>query len=113
MPRSAKAAEAMRAAIDAFVGRLPERVDQLVQLSAAGDLAELKRALHQIKGVGAGFGFPRITELAGRAEQAVVTQAALERVRADVDELVAVIRGVDGYQRGGPGRAEPDAAHRG
>jgi signal transduction histidine kinase/HPt (histidine-containing phosphotransfer) domain-containing protein/ActR/RegA family two-component response regulator len=113
MPRSAKAAEAMRGAIQAFVGRLPERVDHLLQLSAAGDLAELKRALHQIKGVGAGFGFPRITEVAGRAEQAVVTQAALERVRADVDELVAVIRGIDGFDKGAPGRAQPDVAHRG
>ncbi len=113
-PRSAKVAAAMRGATDAFVGRLPERVDQLLRLTADGDLAELRRALHQLKGVGAGFGFPRMTELAGRAEQAVSAQAAVERVRAEVDELVGMIRGVDGYGKGGQGHAEePNAAHRG
>ena len=113
VPRSAKVAAAMRGATEAFVGRLPERVDQLLKLTADGDLAELRRALHQLKGVGAGFGFPRITELAGRAEQAVSAQAAVERVRADVDELVGLIRQVDGYGKGGQGHAdEPNAAHR-
>ena len=104
----------MRGATEAFVGRLPDRVDQLLKLTADGDLAELRRALHQLKGVGAGFGFPRITELAGPGRAGRVSaQAAVERVRADVDELVGLIRQVDGYGKGGQGHAEePNAAHR-
>jgi signal transduction histidine kinase/HPt (histidine-containing phosphotransfer) domain-containing protein/ActR/RegA family two-component response regulator len=111
MPRSPKAAEAMRAATRAFVGRLPERVALLERLCAAGDLAQLKQTLHQLKGVGTGFGQPRLTELAARAERDVIAQAALDQVRADVDELVTMIRGIEGFDEGTPARAEPDAAH--
>src|SRR5439155_23973911 len=67
IPRSEKAAEAMRRAIGGFIERLPERVAAMHRLLSANELDELKRTLHQLKGAGAGFGFPTITQLAAKA----------------------------------------------
>ncbi|HSV16451.1 MAG TPA: ATP-binding protein, partial [Tepidisphaeraceae bacterium] len=110
IPRSEKAAEAMRRAIGGFVERLPERVASIGRLLAAHELDELKRTLHQLKGAGAGFGFPSITQLAAKAEQTVATNQALEQIRSEVDSLVALIRRVDGYNPGREEYVKADAA---
>ncbi|HEV7301119.1 MAG TPA: ATP-binding protein [Tepidisphaeraceae bacterium] len=89
--------KALAAAVAGFVSRLPARVSTLQGQVADGNLAELKRTLHQLKGAGTGYGFPKITALAAQAERAVVAQQALEEIRAEVDHLVEVIRMVDGY----------------
>ena len=88
----------MREIVTKFIERLPKRVDDLAELMAKGNLTELQRAVHQLKGAGKGYGFPSISELAGRAEQYVKEQAQLETIQTAVDELIGVIRDVDGYQ---------------
>ena len=108
--RSTKVADAMRQAVQAFVNRLPDRVNTLASLSAAGDLDELKRVLHQMKGSGSGFGFPRLTELAGQAERTILAQGAAEQVRAEVDSLIAFVRSIDGFD-GRKLHAASEAAH--
>jgi signal transduction histidine kinase/CheY-like chemotaxis protein/HPt (histidine-containing phosphotransfer) domain-containing protein len=109
-PRSEKAAEAMRRAVTGFVERLPERVATMTRLADTGELDELKRTLHQLKGAGAGFGFPAITQLAAKAEQTVATNQALDQIRTEVDALVALIRRVDGYESGREGYVNTEAA---
>ena len=90
-------AAAMKNAVAGFVSRLPEKVDALLSLHAAGDLDELRRLTHQLKGAGTGFGFPTITETAARAEAVIKAATDLDAIRTHVDELIALIRSTGGY----------------
>ncbi|HYE21781.1 MAG TPA: ATP-binding protein [Tepidisphaeraceae bacterium] len=87
----------VRRVLDGFVRRLPQRVDQLARSMAGHDVDALLAAVHQLRGAGAGYGFGPLSDLAGRAEDALKVHADLERAKADVDELIALIRTVDGY----------------
>jgi len=110
LPRDKDAmAEAMRKAVEGFVSRLPAKVDALLQLRQAGDLEELRRLIHQLKGAGAGFGFPRISETAARAEAAIKAAAGVEAVCAGVEELIGLIRSTAGYDAGQEGHDVPAA----
>ncbi len=96
-PKANDPGAAMRNAIAGFVGRLPARVDALVSLSAASDFEELRRVVHQLKGAGGGYGFPKITEIAARAEAHITAQADCQTIQAGVNELIELIRGVQNY----------------
>jgi DNA-binding NarL/FixJ family response regulator len=98
VPRSPAAAEAMRRAVEQFVGRLPDRVRTISRLLDARDLDELHRAVHQLKGAGSGYGFPQITQAAAAAEATIKERGELDAVRREVDALVALVRRVEGYQ---------------
>ncbi|HTW95963.1 MAG TPA: response regulator, partial [Tepidisphaeraceae bacterium] len=102
------AAAAMRHAVMGFVSRLPGRVDSLVQLADRGELEELRRLVHQLKGSGTGYGFPKITEAAAAAEAAIKASDRVEAVRGQVDELIELIRSVDGYDRNKEQHAKPE-----
>jgi CheY-like chemotaxis protein/anti-sigma regulatory factor (Ser/Thr protein kinase) len=103
-------AAAMRQAVLGFVRRLPAKVDALVSLLAAGDLDELRRVTHQLKGAGTGFGFPAITEFAARAEAAIKAGAIIDTAKRQIDELVELIRNTPGYDRAGETAVTPAAA---
>jgi HPt (histidine-containing phosphotransfer) domain-containing protein len=92
-------------AVAGFVSRLPMRIHTLLSQLAAGDDEELQRTAHQLKGAGAGFGFPQITGLAAIAEDAIKQKAARPQVIAAVNDLVDCIRRVDGYVEGGQATA--------
>jgi CheY-like chemotaxis protein len=89
----------MKEVLGEFVGKLPERVDQLAQLLRQGNLEELRRAVHQLKGAGGGYGFPQITEAAALAEKCVKDNEAVESVAAEVKSLIQLIRSVEGYDK--------------
>ena len=105
LPRSAAAAAAMRQAVELFVSRLPERVNNLSRLLEENALADLRVAVHQLKGAGAGYGLPEITATAARAETALKESAGLDQVRREVDDLISLIRRVEGYHPEKEGRA--------
>jgi HPt (histidine-containing phosphotransfer) domain-containing protein len=86
-----------KALLDKFISRLPERVSTMTRLLQEQNLVELERAVHQLKGAGHGYGFTGITEIAARAEQRIRTKADLQAVKTEVDELVRLIRSVQGY----------------
>ena len=86
-----------RALLDKFISRLPERVATITRLLQEQNLVELERAVHQLKGAGHGYGFAGITEIAARAEQRIRSKADVASVKAEVDELVRLIRSVQGY----------------
>jgi signal transduction histidine kinase/CheY-like chemotaxis protein/HPt (histidine-containing phosphotransfer) domain-containing protein len=90
--------EAMRNAVAGFVARLPEKVDALMALTRSGDVEELRRLAHQLKGAGSGFGFPAITETAARLEASMKSETDLNDVHVGVDELIALIRSTAGYE---------------
>ena len=83
--------------LDKFISRLPERVATMSRLLAEQNLLELERAVHQLKGAGHGYGFTGITEIAARAEQRIRAKADVAAVKAEVDELIRLIRSVQGY----------------
>ena len=60
-------------------------------------MEELRRLVHQLKGAGAGYGFPNITEAAKKTESLIKATAECEAVQAAVNELVELIRGIEGY----------------
>ena len=80
-----------------FVGGLPERVSRMVDSLHKGELEDLRRLLHQLKGAGGGYGFAPITAAAAEAESAVKTGQAIEAITAQVNGLVELIRTVEGY----------------
>ena len=77
-----------------FANELPGRAESVESLLQQGDLDELQRLAHQLKGAGGGYGFAPVTEVAAALEQALkdgVDATALEaRASALCDTLRAV-----------------------
>ncbi|HEX4052725.1 MAG TPA: response regulator [Tepidisphaeraceae bacterium] len=105
-------ASAMQKAVEGFVGRLPARVASLNSFVEAGEIEELRRLTHQLKGAGAGYGFPQITETAARVEALIKSSEQLETIRGGVNELVQLIRSVKGYNRTKETNGSAETAHR-
>ena len=82
-----------------FIARLPERVNTLYQLLDAQNLDQLRQAIHQLKGAAGGYGFPQLTELAGRAEQKIREQSQIDAIKGDVETMIELVRSIDGYDR--------------
>ena len=87
----------MREIIEQFVESLPQQVERMMELLRAQDLIQLRRAVHQLKGAGGGYGFDQITELAAVAEKRIQSNEPLEQVGAAVQELAGTIRSVEGF----------------
>ena len=87
----------MREVIDEFVARLPLQVANIKRMLDEKNLDELRRAVHQMKGAGGGYGFAQITTFAAKAEQKVKDGAPLDAIAGQVDELVQLVRRVRGY----------------
>ena len=103
----------MRDLVVEFVGRLPGQIARIQQLLDEQNLQELGRAVHQLKGAGGGYGFPKITEMALKAETEVKAGAALETITARVNEFVELVRKVEGYdstaEQADPPKAESNS----
>ena len=87
----------MREVIEEFVARLPIQVAGIRRMLDEKNLEELRRAVHQMKGAGGGYGFAQITTYAARAEQVVKDGGSLEKIAGQVEELVQLVRRVRGY----------------
>ncbi len=104
-------ASAMRKAVEGFINRLPARVVSLTNLVQTGEVEELRRLTHQLKGAGAGYGFPQITEIAARVESLIKSSEQLDTIKTGVDELVELIRSIKGYDRSKETHGSAEAAH--
>lgn len=86
----------MQDLIDLFVGEMPAKVGELRRLSIAGDLMQIQRTAHQMKGACGGYGFPGLSAAAARMEDflkalgpvAKADEQVLGRVRRDVEGLI-------------------------
>ena len=87
----------MRGILDEFVEGMAVQVGHMTEWLEREDLQSLRRAAHQLKGAGGGYGFPQVTELAGRVERSISETEPMEVIAARVDELVRLIRRVEGY----------------
>lgn len=54
--------------IDKFISRLPGMWDSIRQAHKVQDEEEFLRLIHQMKGVGGGYGYPVLTELCSQIE---------------------------------------------
>jgi signal transduction histidine kinase/CheY-like chemotaxis protein/HPt (histidine-containing phosphotransfer) domain-containing protein len=88
----------MREVLGEFVSQLPAHVARMESLLAAQSMDELRRAVHQLKGAGGGYGFAPITQFAAAAEQRIKGGDPLDQVAREVNALVALIRQIEGYQ---------------
>ena len=84
--------------IDAYVSELPGQVQRILDLARRQQAEPLRRLVHQIKGAGGGYGLPALSAAAATAEGAVA-EAEVTRLTEYVDELVSLMRSVQGYDR--------------
>jgi HPt (histidine-containing phosphotransfer) domain-containing protein len=54
--------------VELFVSELPGRIEALIAAWTGRRITELTRMAHQLKGAGAGYGFPTIGQAAGALE---------------------------------------------
>jgi HPt (histidine-containing phosphotransfer) domain-containing protein len=81
-----------------FVAQLPAHVRAMEALLDQQDLSELSKHVHQLSGAGGMYGFPQITRAAAEAERRMNGQEPLEAVRRGVEELIRLVRSVEGYE---------------
>lgn len=74
--------------IEEFVNALHERVISLENSLNTGDLAELTRIAHQLKGSCGGYGFDVIGQAAAVLETSAKAAQSVEQVSREVAELI-------------------------
>jgi len=52
--------------VNQFIQNLPERVDNLITSYNNGELAEVRKITHDLKGLGGGYGFAQLSEVASK-----------------------------------------------
>jgi HPt (histidine-containing phosphotransfer) domain-containing protein len=83
-----------------FVQEMPQRVEQLSGAWARHDLSTLRRLTHQLKGSGGGYGFPAISESAGKVEELVASVISGDRapdtagIQQELRDLMDLCRSV-------------------
>lgn len=90
----------MREIVELFVQEMPERIEAINTLWRDQQLNELRRAAHQLKGAGGGYGFPTVGQAAARLEQSLMAlehgsaKASIDTLRTQFEELVSLCRAV-------------------
>ncbi len=78
-----------------FADELPSRAESVETLLRQGDLGELQRLAHQLKGAGGGYGFSAVTEVAAALEQALKDGVAAAVLEARASALCETLRAVE------------------
>jgi CheY-like chemotaxis protein len=86
--------------LEKFISRLPDRVSTIQNALDEGDLEALRQAVHNLKGAGSGYGFRPLSEQSAKAEDALRAEQSLDEIRREVDQLIGLIRRVEGYPAG-------------
>jgi PAS domain S-box-containing protein len=85
-----------RHVLEQYISELPGDVARLADLVRRQNLDDLATMIHQIKGTGGLYGFPRITELAAAVEDSI-NHSKLDEAKRDIEELIQFMRRIDGY----------------
>ena len=80
-----------RKTIEMFVNTLPKRLEEMQEAAQQGQLKELAVKVHALKGLGGFAGFPIFTEKTRLLEE-TIRENEIEKIRAGIDELVALCR---------------------
>lgn len=88
----------MQELIQLYIQDIPVRLQGIRTAMASGNLNEVRRLSHQLRGASAGFGFAQVGDVAAEVEETIKAlheQAdAIERVRPLVEKLDALCRRV-------------------
>lgn len=87
----------MRELVQLFTSELPDRVRVIQDAWSTREITSLRRAVHQLKGASAGYGFPTIGQAAGAIEDRLRGLAASDEpgwqtLRRQVDQLITLCR---------------------
>ena len=89
--------EAVKAFLSTFVAELPKDVARVNSLLEQGNFDHLGETAHRLKGSGGLYGFDTISAAASALEAGLKEQQALEETKKQVNELIDLIRRVEGY----------------
>ncbi len=81
--------------VQEFAQELPSRAESAETLLKQGDLGELQRLAHQLKGAGGGYGFAAVTEVAAALEQALKDGVEVAVLDARASALCETLRAVE------------------
>lgn len=76
--------------VEMFVDEIPGRLDKMMRLLDEGDMEELRRSAHQIKGSAGSYGFEPLSPVAHRVEDAVRNDEPEEQIRQYIVKLSEV-----------------------
>ena len=80
--------------------RLPVLIADIEQHWAAGDPNKVATIVHQLKGTGANYGYPAITESAKTCEQAIRAELPMSQVYPLLQTVLRTLRGaVAGFEQ--------------
>lgn len=69
--------------IDKFMARLPDFMESITRTYAEKNQEEFSGLIHQLKGVGGGYGYPMLTEICARIEEENKAGSNLDLVMAE------------------------------
>jgi HPt (histidine-containing phosphotransfer) domain-containing protein len=78
-----------QALVQVFLQKLPEMVNDICGSYAKQDWDTMQRVSHKLKGMGGGFGFPELTDIAQKIN-ADVKAGEYEKLDSEVKELQAM-----------------------
>ncbi len=73
-----------------FVSGLSHRLSTLERAARESDFVLLRSTAHQLKGAAGGYGYPQLTQVAGRLEEQAISQQ-LQDCQTSLDELQNLI----------------------
>jgi len=91
--------------IEAFLGRLPKRIEAFEQAMTAHDLSTLTMEAHKLKGASGNYGFTALSKAAGDIERDAKAQCDLETLQQEVKTLIELC-----HQTRAANQAAPTAA---
>lgn len=76
--------------VELFVAEMPGRLENLLSLYDSGNLVELRRTAHQIKGAAGSYGFHALTPAAARLEASLKADRPEDEIKQELDELAGL-----------------------
>ncbi len=83
---------ALQELVRLFVEDLKLDLEHLARARQNGELDQVSRIAHQIKGCAAGYGFPEVSECAARLERRAKTESDTRAVAGELAEFIQACR---------------------
>jgi PAS domain S-box-containing protein len=78
-----------RALVERYVASFPQLVTQLTHLEHGDRLDEVRVLVHRLRGTAASYGFPEVSQAAGRCEDAIRAGRPREEIRGALQDLLS------------------------
>jgi HPt (histidine-containing phosphotransfer) domain-containing protein len=75
--------------VQEFVSEMPAKQAAIKVFAAKGDLPQLQRAIHQLRGACGGYGFQCLTTAAASIEESIKAGNSLQAIEARLNEFIA------------------------